>query len=131
MGRCCFLLGILALAACGGGDGDDQPEIPWVAVTEGEGAALLSVWSDGANDVWVVGGDPRDGTGPLVFHYDGTAWTKLVTGEVNVDLWWVYGFANGPVFMSGSNGTILKFENGAFEKQVTPPEVTNIVFGLY
>jgi hypothetical protein len=92
-------------------------------------AALLSVWSASATDVWVVGGDPRDNTGPIVEHYDGTAWTKLDTGQRNVDLWWVTGFAGGPVFMSGSNGTILRYQNGAFEKLTTPG--SSIVFGMW
>jgi hypothetical protein len=119
-------LGIAMLGACGGGGSDDPA---WVVVTEGQPSALLSVWSSSATDVWVVGGDPRDGTGPIVEHYDGTAWTKLDTGQRNVDLWWVTGFAGGPVFMSGSNGTILRYQNGAFEKLATPGNL--IVFGMW
>jgi hypothetical protein len=124
LARC--ILGIAMLAACGGG-GDDEPA--WVVVAQAQPSALLSVWSASATDVWVVGGDPRDGTGPIVEHYDGTAWTKLDSGQRNVDLWWVTGFANGPVFMSGSNGTILRYQNGAFEKLTTPGNL--IVFGMW
>jgi hypothetical protein len=121
------ILGIAMLAACGGGGGTPDPA--WDVVAENQPAALLSVWSASATDVWVVGGDPRTGTGPIVEHYDGTTWTKLDSGQRNVDLWWVTGFANGPVFMSGSNGTILRYQNGAFEKLATPGSLT--VFGMW
>jgi hypothetical protein len=117
-------LGIAVLGACGGDDGAS-----WAVVIEGQRAVLLSVWSGSATDVWVVGGDPRDGTGPIVEHYDGGGWTKLDTGQRTVDLWWVTGFAGGPVFMSGSNGTILRYQNGAFEKLPTPGNF--VVFGMW
>ena len=125
LARC--VLGIALLGACGDDGGSSGPA--WGVVSEGLPAALLSVWSASATDVWVVGGDPRNGTGPIVQHYDGTAWTKLDTGQRNVDLWWVTGFAGGPVFMSGSNGTILRYQNGAFEKMTTPGNF--IVFGMW
>ena len=73
LARC--ILGIAMLAACGGGAAGPDPM--WDVVAENQPAALLSVWSASATDVWVVGGDPRTGTGPIVEHYDGTTWTKL------------------------------------------------------
>jgi len=115
------------LAACGDDGGDDGPA--WGVVTEGRPAALLAAWGSSATDVWVVGGDPRDNTGPIALHYDGATWTKLDTGQRNVDLWWVFGFPGGPVFMSGSNGTILRYQNGTFEKMPTPGNL--IVFGMW
>ena len=119
-----FAAGIGALGACGGDDGPT-----WTVVTEGQPAALLSAWGSSATDVWVVGGDPRDGTGPIALHYDGASWTKLDTGLRSVDLWWVTGIPGGPIFMSGSNGTIVRYQNGVFEKQVTPGNF--IVFGMW
>jgi len=124
LARCVLGIALLA-AACGGGD--DGPS--WAVVVEDQPAALLSAWGSSATDVWVVGGDPRDGTGPIVHHYDGASWTKLDTGLRSVDLWWVTGFAGGPIFMSGSNGTIVKYQNGVFEKLATPG--TFIVYGMW
>lgn len=98
-------------------------------VAKDQPAALLSTWSSSPTDVWAVGGDPGDGTGPIVEHYDGKTWTKLDSGQRNIDLWWVKGFAGGPVFMTGSGGTILRYQNGTFEKLATPG--TAIVFGLW
>lgn len=97
--------------------GEDQP------------AALLSVWGTGGSDVWAVGGDGRDEGGPLVFHHDGSEWTRLDTGERGIDIWWVFGFEGGPVFLSGSQGTILRYQDGAFEKLTTPEG--SIVFGMW
>lgn len=127
MGSRCLLLGIALFAACGGDDG--PTEAPWVTITESRPAALLSVWGSSATDVYVVGGDPRDGTGPMVFHYDGAAWTKLDTTQRDVDIWWTFGFEGGPVFFSGSNGTILRYQNNTFEKLTTPGNA--IVFGMW
>lgn len=124
LARTC-LVGIAMLGACGGGSDDPA----WTVVSEGMPSALLSVWAGSSTDVWVVGGDPRDGTGPIVEHYDGTGWTKLDTGLRGVDLWWVKGFAGGPIYMSGSNGTIVRYQNGAFETMQTPGNL--IVFGLW
>lgn len=91
--------------------------------------ALLSVWGTSATDVWSVGGDARDGSGPLVLHYDGKAWKRVPTGQTSGDLWWVFGFAGGPIFMSGAGGVILRYENGAFTKMTTPG--TDTVFGIW
>ncbi len=112
------------------GCGSDSPSEPaFEVVTHDQSAALLSVWASGSNDVWTVGGDARDGTGPLVYHYDGTTWTRLDSTLRNTDLWWVYGFENGPVFMSGAGGTILEYQNGTFTKMTTPG--TLIAFGMW
>src|SRR5690242_12399074 len=99
-----WLVAALAVAACGG-----TPGRPWTVVAKDQPAALLSTWSSSPTDVWAVGGDPGDGTGPIVEHYDGKTWTKLDSGQRNIDLWWVKGFAGGPVFMTGSGGTILRY----------------------
>ncbi|HEY0255209.1 MAG TPA: hypothetical protein VGC41_26960 [Kofleriaceae bacterium] len=121
-----LLLSFLVLAACGSSDDNQQS---WSVVGENQPAALLSVWGSSAADIYVVGGDRKDGTGPIVDHFDGTSWTALNTGVQGVDLWWVFGFANGPVFMSGSDGTILEYQNGTFTKLPTPGNL--IVFGLW
>jgi hypothetical protein len=91
-------------------------------------AALLSIWGSSAVDVYAVGGDVGDGAGPLVLHYDGASWGRLETGLVG-NLWWVHGFADGPVFMGGDGGLIVRFENGAFTRMTTPG--TDTVFGLW
>ena len=91
--------------------------------------ALISVWGTSTNNVWTVGGDAGDGDGPQAMHFDGTQWTRHLTGKIG-DLWWVQGFENGPVFMGGANGTILRYEGGTFEKMATPAN-SGTVFGIW
>jgi hypothetical protein len=101
----------------------------WQIVHEDLPGALLSVWGTSQSDVWSVGADARDGTGPLVLHFDGAAWTRMTTGETVGDLWWVFGFADGPVYMGGDGGVILRYQSGAFTRMTTPG--TSTVFGIW
>ncbi len=129
MGSSRAALAATALFVVSGCSNDPGTSSAFEVVAQDQRAALLSVWASGPNDVWTVGGDARDGSGPIVSHYDGNTWTKLDSTLRNTDLWWVFGFKDGPVFMSGSSGTILEFQNGTFTKMVTPG--TLIVFGMW
>src|SRR5262249_40573448 len=64
------LIGLLLIALCG----CDAADAHWQIVLREEPGALLSIWGTSAHDVWLVGGDPGDGHGPMVLHYDGAAW---------------------------------------------------------
>jgi hypothetical protein len=90
--------------------------------------ALISVWGTSSTDVWVVGGDAGEGDGPEVRHFDGTTWTRLMTGETG-DLWWVFGFAGGPIYMGGAGGMILRYDGGTFTRMTTPGTPT--IFGIW
>jgi len=100
----------------------------WQVVHSELPAALFSVWGSASDDVWAVGADPDDGEGPLVLHFDGAQWTRHVTG-VTGNLWWVFGFAGGPVYMGGERGTILRYDGSSFESMTTPGTAT--VFGIW
>lgn len=125
---------------CGGGNESggadavptqDASVHSWEIVHQDLRPALMSVWGSSASDVWAVGGDP-DGTGPAVLHWDGAGWTRLSTagaGADTGDLWWVFGFAGGPVYMGGSSGRILRWQDGAFTRLTTP--TTDSVFGIW
>lgn len=120
-----LLLGLSSLLAFGCGPA--EPE--WEVVHENLPAALLSVWGTAADDVWAVGADPGDGSGPLVLHYDGASWKRRATGDTG-DLWWVFGFEKGPVYLSGAGGRILRFADGEFTALATPSQDV-VVFGLW
>lgn len=106
---------------------DDEPT--WRVVGEKLDAGLLSIWGSAEDDVYAVGADSGDGQGPLVLHYDGARWERLVTGATGT-LWWIHGFSNGgPIFMGGDGGTILRYEGGAFSRMTTPGNAT--VFGIW
>jgi hypothetical protein len=99
----------------------------WAVVEEDLDSALISVWGSAADDVWAVGGDR--GGGPLILHWDGVNLVSLDSGTSG-DLWWVFGFAGGPVFMGGAGGSILRYQDGVFSPTTTPSsDVT--VFGLW
>jgi hypothetical protein len=121
-----FALGaLLCASACGS---DPKPDATWQLVHDGLPGALLSVWGTSSSDVWAVGSDAGDGAGPTVLHLQGGAWSRLETGETG-DLWWVFGFADGPIYMGGNGGVILRYEEGAFTRMQTPS--TGVVFGLW
>jgi len=111
------------------GCGDDAPTGTWQLLAERRPSSLLAVWASSADDVWVVGGREGTGLGPTVFHFDGTAWSKLDANQPNTDIWQVFGFKDGDVFLGGSNGTILRYRAGTFTKLITPS--TQTVFGLW
>ncbi|MBK7828235.1 hypothetical protein [Nannocystis sp.] len=115
----------LAFLACP----HEEPEVSWQLVHRDLPGALLSVWGTSVSDVWAVGGDARDGTGPLVIHFDGDAWTRVATGETQGNLWWVFGFADGPIYMGGEGGVILRQQDGAFTRMATPSLDT--VYGIW
>lgn len=121
--RSTLALSIAVLGAC---SGPDDTTKDWQVVGRDMPSALLSIWGSSSSDVYAVGGDR--GTGPMVLHYDGTAWSQLATGERG-NLWWVHGFADGPVFMGGDGGMVLRYENGTFTRLSTPG--TDTVFGLW
>ena len=122
-----LLLPLLVFAlACGSGAADESES--WSTVFRNLPAALTSVWGTGADDIWTVGADPGDGLGPLVVHYDGAKWTELESGHEG-DLWWVFGFRDGPVFMGGQNGLVLRYAAGVFERMETPGSAT--VYGIW
>jgi len=114
----------LGLVACG----SSPPSTPWQVVGRHLPAALVSVWGDSNTNVFAVGGDINDGSGPIVEHFDGTTWTRLPTGQAG-NLWWVFGFAGGPVYMGGDGGMILRYDGSAFTRMSTPG--INTIFGIW
>jgi hypothetical protein len=123
-----LLISSVFLAACSEDEGSPDPDPGWVVVQQELPGALICVSGTGDDDVWASGGDPGDGTGPFVLHYDGSSWTRLPTGTTG-DLWWVHAFPSGPVFLGGSQGTILRYQAGTFTPMTTPG--TDTVFGIW
>lgn len=128
--RCSIGAGLfVAIATLGcSEEADPDPKPRFRVVFEQLDEALVSVWGRSAEDMFAVGSDLGEGKGPLVLHYDGSAWKRLSTGSSG-DLWWVFGFSSGPVLMGGADGRILRWQNGAFSTDTTPSTVT--VFGIW
>ena len=109
---------------------EPQPNGPaWSQLFSRLPGALISIWGTSSANIWTVGGDAEDGDGPMAMHFDGTQWTRHLTGKTG-DLWWVHGFEAGPIFMGGANGTVLRYEGATFEKMVTPA-AAGTVFGIW
>lgn len=109
----------------GGGTSQCSAELPGEALP----SALYSVWSSSASDVWAVGAD--DGTGPLVLHYDGAAWTRVQTGSTG-DLWWVWGDSADSLWFSGEGGRVIHHtpSTGGFDETVVADPAV-VLFGLW
>lgn len=115
------------LLACSGSPKKAEPAAAtWHLLGSELDAALISVWGSSEKDVWAVGADT--GSGPLVVHWDGTSFERVATGTSG-DLWWVFGFERGPVFVGGAGGVIARYDDGAFTPLPTPAAST--VFGLW
>lgn len=124
-----LFLAALALGACGGDEGSGEEHDPsaYVQVFESLPGALIGLSGTSHEDVWAVGGNPGDGDGAFVLHFDG-AWQRVLTGH-QVDLWWVHALEPGSAFFGGSGGTILRYDGQSFEKLPTPG--TSTVFGIW
>lgn len=120
----------LALAACHKDDPPPPTKPPpaWQLLASELPSALLSVSGRSATDIFAVGADK--GHGPLVFHFDGKAWSELATGQSG-DLWWVHALPNGPVLMAGANGMILRYDGKRFERLPTPSLGRHTVYGVW
>jgi hypothetical protein len=94
--------------------------------------ALLSITGTSATDVYAVGADARDGTGPMVLHYDGQTWQRLTSGVAG-SLWWISVTPiNGAFYMAGDQGLILRYTpaTGMFQPQDTPSHRPTL-FGIW
>jgi hypothetical protein len=121
-------LAVVIFCACG----SSSPSAPWQKVGEHLSFGVTDVWGTSDSDVYLVGGSGP--TGSVVAearHFDGTTWERLTTPPVDADLWWVYGFDGGPVFMAGENGVILRYDPSSTTfMQMTTPSV-GTVFGIW
>lgn len=95
---------------------------------EGQPGALLSVAGTGGDDIWLVGADRQDGSGPTVLHFDGERFVSHETGDEG-DLWWVGRSPSGTLWMCGDEGRVFRHvPGGAFEALPTPEPVR--LFGV-
>lgn len=111
----------LTLFACG-------EEKEWQVAAQGLDEALMGVGGSSENDVWAVGADT--GLGPLVLHFDGTAWERRETG-IRGALWWVHAFNPQSAFFGGVRGTIVEWKDGQFIHHETPGLARQTVFGVW
>jgi hypothetical protein len=111
-----------------GGGGAPPSERTWQVIQEDLPGALLSIWADSADDVWVVGGDP--GTGPTAMHFKDGVWKTVDTG-LSGNLWWVFSPAPDTVYWSGEGGLLARYTPST--STVTPIDTgtTATLYGLW
>ncbi|MCX5748579.1 MAG: hypothetical protein NT062_39525, partial [Proteobacteria bacterium] len=121
-----LIASMLSMLGCG--DNWQAPGDTWSTPASALRESVMSIGGTSASDVWAVGADRSEG--PLVVHYDGTTWTELETNE-RANLWWVHAFKDGPVFLAGAKSTVLRYQNGAFERLPTIGLSRHTIFGLW
>lgn len=126
---------MVALAATSAGvpgcSDDPAPTFAWQTMLSGLPGAALSVWGTSSQNVYVVGADALDGSGPYALHFNGQRWDRLNTGLRDGTLWWVHGVAPDTVFMVGTGGTVLRYNptSNRSERMTTPGTAT--LFGVW
>lgn len=86
------------------------PLQPVQLILKDQPGALLSISGTSAADVYTVGADPQDGSGPYVLHYDGQSWHRLTTHSSGT-LWWISVTPiDGAFYMAGENGVVLRYQ---------------------
>jgi len=104
----------------------------WRRVLENLGGALLSITGNGPDEVYAVGADPNDGSGPLFLHYNGLRWQRLAT-DAEGDLWWISVTPiGGSYFAVGVDGLILEYDiaTGSFTEHAGP-DTAPILYGVW
>lgn len=111
---------------------DETPRGTLRPVLEDLPAAVLSIAGRSPTDMFAVGGDPNDGRGPLVLHYDGDGWQRLDSGGSGA-LWWISVTPiDGDFYMVGEHGQILQFNPTSKEfTRHTTPDNTSTLFGIW
>lgn len=111
-------------------DGGIPPTKEWQIVMRDLPGALYSAWARNNQDVYVVGGDSRDGMGPTLLHFDGQGWRRIPTTEMG-NMWWVFGLpGSNAVYTGGQGGMILRITDGTYTRMPTPND-RGIVFGIW
>lgn len=105
----------------------NERALSWEVGLEDWPAALLSVAGTSSSDLWVAGA--RYDSSPALLHFDGAQWESHEVNE-DIDLWWVHVTASGTPFLGGTDGAVLRIENGEFQRFDTLALARHTVFGI-
>lgn len=108
-----------------------SPEAEWSTVFGDLDRVPLSIWSDRADEVYLVGGGlGTPGLQTLALHWDGSHWRDLAPPGEHT-LWWVSG-ARGQrtdTWMVGERGSVMRWDGDAFTTIASPVDTT--LFGAW
>ena len=93
---------------------------------------LYGIWAAADNDAWAVGGTPGvTENGAVMYHYDGSAWTKVELppeAAALANLFKVSGKAANDVWVVGESGMALHYDGSTWS--VVPTGITPSLFGI-
>jgi len=103
--------------------------LEWKRVVSGLPEAVLSIWSNDQDEVWLCGADSDSSMGPLILRKKGNRWTRYLSGFEG-DLWWVFGVGDSRYFV-GESGLFLRHQVGTeiFERIETGTQAT--LYGVW
>lgn len=122
-----------------------DPDPSWHITAEALPAAMLSVWGTGTgtDEVWFVGADAGDATGPWAVRANGSAMARVDLRPVDArggHLWWVFGppdtsGSNGanaaPVYMSGEHGRLFAYDRATDAVRRIETETEATLYGVW
>lgn len=106
----------------------------WTALDSGVEQDLWGVFGFTADEVWIVGGDVRDGE-PVLMRFDGETFEPTVIGaEENPReasaLFKVWGI-DGQLFAVGQSGWVLEYDGGAWARRAGGAEANQDFISLW
>ncbi|PRQ08685.1 hypothetical protein ENSA7_15850 [Enhygromyxa salina] len=113
----------------GSGSESGEPHGAWQPVlqVDKEVGALMSVWGETPEDVYVVGGQPESGGGRVLHSVDGEWVVESLPADVSM-LNWVYGVGD-LVWSVGMDGAIVRREGGVWAAETSPTD--RVLWGVW
>jgi photosystem II stability/assembly factor-like uncharacterized protein len=88
------------------------PPLKWTPLLEKyEPGAMLSIWSNGPDNIWVAGGKPGES---MALSFDGVQWQTHDPG-LERQLWWVHAFGDGTAYVVGNKGAVARYDGSQWE----------------
>lgn len=110
---------VWAVGAAGNSDGQilHYDGVDWRLELTLDGRYLLGLWGRAADDLWAVGVTRDRPPRGEVQHWDGRAWQAAPGLPATGPLRAVFGTAAGEVFVSGEDGVVLRYRDGAWSRK--------------
>ena len=112
---------VLWVAANGGQVARRDASGEWSTMQLESTEDLWGIWASGPDDVYTVGGTPVLGEGPVLAHFDGSAWTELEIPPLDREsdsMFKVWGTGPDDVFVVGRKGIVLHYDGSSWEQQL-------------
>jgi len=95
----------------------------WKVMRSPTNQALAAIWAVADSDVYAAG------AGPVVLHYDGTAWTTMMSPPTTLPINAIWASAAGDVVAIASDGDVFRLTGGTWQSITPAPKVA--LFGIW